>query len=162
LINPFGWMMLATNRAGRSLLIAMMIAPIVVLGYFLGLSHGPQGVAAGFSITTVLLVLPVIIWATRGTSITPIDTFRVVMRPVLAILLGTGITLASWSFIHLLISPILRLLAANAVLFSVYGLVLWFVMGQKTIYLSLLREIGILRPNRTAQKTPKSKVEVSE
>jgi O-antigen/teichoic acid export membrane protein len=145
LINPPGWLMLATNRAGRSLLIALMIAPIVILGYFVGLSHGPEGVAAGFSVTTVLLVVPVIAWATRDTAITAIATFRVVMRPVLAILLGTAVTVMLWGFIHLLNPPILRLVVANTVLFGVYGLVLWFVLGQKVVYLSLLREIGVLR-----------------
>src|SRR5260370_34141177 len=143
LINPVAWMMLATGKAKRSLKIALVLAPVVILGYLAGLSSGPQGVAAGFSIATVLFALPVIFWATRGTSITVGDILRVIMRPLLSILIGACATLGAWSLIHLLAPPLLRLTVASAVLFGVYGVVLCFVMGQKEIYLGLLQEIGI-------------------
>ncbi len=143
LINPLAWLMLATGKAKRSLKIALVLAPVVILGYLAGLSSGPQGVAAGFSIATVLFALPVIFWATRGTSITVGDILRVIMRPLLSILIGACATLGAWSLIHLLAPPLLRLTVASAVLFGVYGVVLCFVMGQKEIYLGLLQEIGI-------------------
>jgi PST family polysaccharide transporter len=143
LINPLGWLMLATDRATRFLKIALMIAPIVILGYVAGLSYGSHGVAAGSSVTTVLLVVPVIFWATRGTPITAVDTFIGVMRPLLSILIGASTTLVVWNFIHSIEPVLFRLIVANAVLFGVYTSVLWLVMGQKAVYLGLLREIGI-------------------
>ena len=45
--------------------------------------------------------------------------------------------------IYLLTSPFLRLIAANTVLFGIYFVVIWFVMGQKAIYLPTLREVGL-------------------
>ena len=143
LINPLGWLMLATDRATRFLKIALMIAPIVILGYVAGLSYGSRGVAAGSSITTVLLVVPVIFWATRGTPITAVDIFIGVMRPLLSILIGASTTLVVWNFIDSIEPVLFRLIVANAVLFGVYTSVLWLVMGQKAVYLGLLREIGI-------------------
>jgi O-antigen/teichoic acid export membrane protein len=143
LINPLAWLVLAVGRAQRGLKIAMAMAPVVILGYVAGLSRGPIGVAEGFSITTVLLVVPVIFWATRGTSITTVDTFKVIMRPFLSMLIGACTIMATWSLIHLLAQPIFRLIAANAIFFGVYIVVLWFVMGQKAVYLGLLREIGV-------------------
>jgi PST family polysaccharide transporter len=143
LLNPFGWFMQATGGAQRSLRMACLVAPVVILGYIIGLSNGPTGVAAGFSASTILLVCPIIFWATRGTSITMIDTLKVVMRPFLAILVGAGATLAASSFIHSVNLVVLRLIAANLVLFGVYILVLWFALGQKGVYLGLLRETGI-------------------
>lgn len=143
LINPLAWLMMATGRAGRSLKIALLIAPIVILGYAVGLSHGPQGVAAGFSLATALLVVPVILWATHGTPITGIDTLKVVMRPTFSILIGAGATLIAWNFIYSLAPVLLRLIVANTILFGVYISVLWFGMGQKAVYLGLLRDIGI-------------------
>jgi O-antigen/teichoic acid export membrane protein len=143
LINPFGWLLLATGRAARSFKIALLIAPVVVLGYLAGLSYGPNGVAAGFSITTILLVVPVILWATHGTAITPVDTLTVIMRPFLSLLVGAGAALAAWGFIHQLTPPLIRLIAANVVLFSVYLLVLWFGMGQKEVFLRLFADSGI-------------------
>jgi O-antigen/teichoic acid export membrane protein len=143
LINPFGWFLMATGRTMRSLKIALMIAPVVILGYVAGLAYGPTGVATGFSVATVLLILPVIIWATRGTSITAIDAFKVAMRPFLSILVGAGVVLACSSFLHLITPPLFRLIVGNTILFGVYFLMLWFVMGQKSIYIMLLEEIGI-------------------
>ena len=42
IINPMSWLMLATGRTTRSLLIALLIAPAVILGYSVGLPAGPR------------------------------------------------------------------------------------------------------------------------
>lgn len=151
MINPFGWFMQATGRAARSLYLGLILAPIVILGYIAGLPYGATGVAAGFSIGLVLLVVPLIYAATRDTPITVVDTFRVVMRPVVSILIGAGATLALWPLIHLLESPILRLFVANGIMFGVYAVFLWFVMGQKAVYLGLLRDLGMWPLGRRRQ-----------
>jgi O-antigen/teichoic acid export membrane protein len=143
LIKPFGWFMQATGLATRSLYLGLLLAPVVILGYVAGLPYGPTGVAAGFSVGTVLLVLPIIFGATRGTSITFVDTLRVVLRAFSSILIGAGTALAMWPFIHLLASPLLRLFAANGIMFGVHALLQWFVMGQKVVYLGLLKDLGI-------------------
>ena len=143
LINPFGWFMQATGRAARSLHMCVLVVPVVILGYVAGLPYGATGVAAGFSVATLLLVVPVIFWSTRGTPITVVDTFRVVLQPFLSILISAGVTMAMWPFIQLLVSPLLRLFAANGIMFGIYGVLLWFVMGQKAVYLGLLRSLGV-------------------
>ena len=157
LINPFGWLLMATGRVARSLKIALLIAPLVILGYLAGLRYGANGVAAGFSVMTVLLVVPVIFWSTRGTSITAIDALGVVLRPFLSILLGAGVALGSWTFVRFLDPPLLRLVVANTILFGVYILTLWFVMGEKTAYLSLFEEIGVWPLGRWRKKNVSSK-----
>jgi O-antigen/teichoic acid export membrane protein len=143
LINPLAWLLLATGRAKRSLMISLVLAPVVMLSYAAGLRFGPNGVAAGFSAGTMLLAVPVIIWATRDTAITAIDTLKEIMRPFLSIAFGAGAALAAGGLTGLIASPLLRLVAENSILFGVYAIVLLFVMGQKTIYLGLLREIGV-------------------
>lgn len=157
LINPLGWLLLATNRAGRSLRIALFLLPVVVTGYVVGLRYGSQGVAAGFSIATVLLAVPAIVWSTHGTSITAVETLKAVMRPLLSVLVGVGAALIAWNSVHLITPPLLRLIAANAVLFGVYAFVLLFVMDQKAVYLGLLRDIGLWpfagRKDKSLQET---------
>jgi O-antigen/teichoic acid export membrane protein len=143
LICPSGYLLQATGRAVRSLKIALVMAPVVILGHLAGLGYGMKGVASALSMTTVLLVVPVILWSTRGTPITAIDTFRVVLRPFLSILIGAGVTLAALPFLNPLSPALIRLIASSAVLFGVYAIVLWFIMGQKAVYLGLLREIGV-------------------
>jgi O-antigen/teichoic acid export membrane protein len=143
LINPNAWLLLAIGRAARSLQIALLIAPVVILGYVFGLGHGPTGVAIGFSISTVIIVVPVILWSTHGTSITALDELKVIVRPFLSILVGAGAALAASSLVQVLASPLFRLIVVNAVLFGVYAIVLLFVMGQKKVYIELLQQVGV-------------------
>jgi O-antigen/teichoic acid export membrane protein len=143
IMNPQSWLMFATGRPMRSLKIALVITPVVILGYVAGLSYGTPGVAAGFSISTVILALPVIAWARQGTSITFMDEIKVIMRPLIAVLIGAVAALAAWHYIQLLTFPLARLILANAVLFGVYAAVLLFGMGQREVYLSLMRDMGI-------------------
>ena len=144
LFNPFGWFLIATGRATRSLHIAFMIVPVVIAGYLAGLSQGAVGVAAGFSIATLLLIPPILFWSTRGTLISVTETLMVVSRPLLAGLVGTGVALAaSAGLARFLTGPLPRLFVASFVLFSVYGIVLLFVLGQKTVYAAVLRDLGV-------------------
>jgi PST family polysaccharide transporter len=145
LINPFAWLMLATNHAGRSLRIAFLIAPVVILGYLTGLSHGPRGVAAGFSMAMVILIAPVILWAKQGTLITGRDIVKTVMTPLLAIGIAAAVTIAAGGLLARVHLPLLRLIIANSVMFGVYGLVLLFGLKQKAVYIELLRQTGIWR-----------------
>jgi Membrane protein involved in the export of O-antigen and teichoic acid len=92
LINPFGWLMLATGRAARSLKIGVIIAPVVILGYLLGLRFGPRGVAMGFSVAMVASAAPLALWATRGTLITGRDLLATVIPPLISAAIGAGYT----------------------------------------------------------------------
>ena len=144
LFNPFGWFLMATGRATRSLRIAFMIVPVVIAGYLAGLSQGAVGVAAGFSIATLLLIPAILFWSTRGTLISFTETLLVVSRPLLAGIVGTGAALAaSAGLARFLTVPLPRLFVANFILFGVYGIVLLFVLGQKSVYAAVLRELGV-------------------
>ncbi len=153
LINPLSWLLLATNQAGRGLKIALFMAPIVILGFVIGFAYGPNGVAAGFSVSTALLVVPAIFWATRGTSVTVFDTLRAIRHPFVSMIIGAGIALATRGFIHSLSLPLERLVAANLLFFGVYAIVLLFVMGQKPVYIGLLQDFGIWRLTGLQRKT---------
>ena len=153
LINPISWLLMAEGRAVRNLKLGLLIAPVVILGYIAGLGYGAEGVAAGFSIAALILVVPVICWSTPGTAITTLDAFKVILCPLISVLAGAGAAVAAWGFIHVLTPPLLRLVIANVVLFGVYGIVLLFIMGQMPVYVALLREIGVWplgRRNREA------------
>jgi O-antigen/teichoic acid export membrane protein len=144
LFNPFGWFLIATGRATRSLHISFIIVPVVITGYLAGLSHGAVGVATGFSIATVILIPPILFWSTRGTLISVTETLMVVSRPLLAALAGTGAALAaSAGLAPFLAGPVPRLFVASSVLFGVYGIILLFVLGQKTLYVAVLRDLGV-------------------
>jgi O-antigen/teichoic acid export membrane protein len=143
LVHPFGWLMQATGRVNHALRISLVVTPVLILGYSLGLGYGPQGVAAGFSASIVVLIVPVILWAKHGTLITAGDVLRAVGRPALSVILGAAATLALRSLLGLVQPAFLRLVVETSVLFGVYGLVLLFILKQKEVYLDLLRTTGL-------------------
>jgi O-antigen/teichoic acid export membrane protein len=143
LINPFAWLMLASGRAVRSLNIAFLIAPVVILSYVIGLRYGPHGVAAGFSIAMALLAGPVIAWAKHGTLITTADACKAVARPLVSIALGAAAWWTVSRFLNRINPTFLRLVCESTILFGVYILVMLFGMGQKAVYLAFLRDTGL-------------------
>ena len=147
LVNPLAWLMVASGRAGRSLRIAFVIAPVIVLGYVIGLRNGPHGVAAGFTTAMALLVVPIVWWAKHGTLITGRDILSTVMKPFLSILLGAAATWAAGDFVAHLQPTFLRLVVESGILFGVYLLVLLFGMKQMAVYVDLFRATGLL-PSR--------------
>jgi PST family polysaccharide transporter len=141
--NPFGWLMLGTGRAGRCVRIAAIVTPVLILGYALGLKHGPQGVAVGFSIAMVGSILPVMLWAKQGTLISLRDIFRAVVPSAVSLVAGVGAVMVVRPMLDHVEQMLARLTTESAVLFGVYLLTLLFIMKQKSLYVGLLREVGL-------------------
>jgi O-antigen/teichoic acid export membrane protein len=146
LINPLGWFMMATGRATRSLHIAFVLTPVVILGVWLGSPDGAEGVAAGFSAAIALLSLPIVAWAIHGTGIRMRDYFETVSRPLLA---GLVAGLAGWltkaPLVALLpaepkLQAVLVLLCGSAFVCAVFAFMLLIVLGQRDMYVDLARQ----------------------
>jgi hypothetical protein len=111
-----------------------LMVPALILSYLLGLKHGPQRVAVGFSITMVLSAVPVMLAAKQGTLITVRDILRAVAPSVASIAIGTSATLAFQSIVSRVEPPFAGLVAESAILFGVYLFTLFFIMKQKAVY----------------------------
>jgi PST family polysaccharide transporter len=140
-INPSGWLLVSLGMVGRSLRIALVIAPLVIGGCVIGLPYGPQGVAIGYSAAMMLWVVPHFLWCVRGTVVSFTDLALVVSRPLIA-----GIVGASGAFVLLWVvgsswPAVPRLLLGCTVFGGVYLWVILFVMGQKAFYLDTVRSI---------------------
>jgi len=57
------------RQVGRSLKMALVIAPVVITGYVIGLRYGAEGVALGYSIGMVILIIPMLLWAVGGSAV---------------------------------------------------------------------------------------------
>jgi O-antigen/teichoic acid export membrane protein len=143
LLHPFGWLLWARGRVGTSLKIGLMVTPVVIVGYLAGLTHGPQGVAVGYSIAMLLMIVPVVLWSKHGTLITTRDTLRAAMHPSLSVLIGAVTTLAVSGLFAQLEPALLRLPLAIGLFLGVYLFSLLFVMRQKYVYINLFREVGL-------------------
>jgi O-antigen/teichoic acid export membrane protein len=143
IVHPFGWLLQATGRVGRSLKISIVFTPSLILGYTLGLGHGPKGVALGFSIAILILSVPVVLWAKRGTLITFADGLKAAACPAISITVGVAAVALCHGFLEQIEPPLLRLVVENCVLMGVYLLILLQVLNQKAIYLGLVQQTGL-------------------
>ncbi|MCX5568531.1 lipopolysaccharide biosynthesis protein [Kaistia nematophila] len=141
LINPFGWLLFATCRQGRSLRTALVIAPIVITACIIGLPYGPRGVAAAYSIAMALWFVPHLVWCVRGTPVGVRDLLPSIARPILASLVaGTlGILVDRYTMADK--SPLLELLVSGSFMLAVYGVMILFVLGQGGFYRALFRDL---------------------
>ena len=141
MINPFAWLLFAIGDVGRSLKIALVIAPLVIVGYLVGLPFGPTGVALGYSVAMALWVVPHILWCVHGTPVSFGDVVRAVGRPLLS-----GIVAAIPALLYQLAdvhgdSPLIKLGIGASLFVATYAGMLLYVMGQKRFYVSLVRGI---------------------
>ena len=136
IINPLGWLLLSVGLQARSLRIAMMIAPIVIVSYVIGLPYGPAGVAFAYSAGMTLLLIPCVLWCLHGTVVSPKDLFVAAIRPVLG---GLAAAALAWAVVQGIghPSPFVRLLFAGGVMMIAYAGILLFLLGQMKFYSDL-------------------------
>jgi O-antigen/teichoic acid export membrane protein len=139
MINPFSWLLFAIGKVGRSLKIALVIAPLVITGYLIGLPYGPKGVALGYSTSMALWIVPHIVWCVRGTAISVRDIFETLSRPLFSGLTATAVSFGLILLFGGLLSPLTRLFLGSTVFVGVYLGMLLYVMGQKSFYVDLYR-----------------------
>jgi len=139
LINPLGWLLFALGMVGRSLKIALVLAPIVITGYLIGLPYGPKGVALAYSSAMSLWLIPHMVWCVHGTMISLRDIFLAVRRPLISGIVATGTAFVAQLFYGPLLSPLIRLTIGIIVLVSIYLGMLLYVMGQREFYFQLVR-----------------------
>lgn len=139
LINPIGWLIFSLGMVGRSLKVACVMAPVVISGYIIGLPYGPKGVAIAYSTAMTLWVVPHIAWGLHGTVVSLHDIAVAASRP-----LASGLAAATLAFgVQMLVGqswhPLPRLILGGSILLIVYVGTLFYVMGQKSIYVNLIR-----------------------
>ncbi len=138
--NPLGWLLSSLGLVARGLKIGLVIGPLMIASYFIGLPYGPKGVAMAYSAIMVLWVVPAILWCIHGTVFTFMDILRVIARPLASIIptaaLAFGVSLLAGS-----LKPVPRLGLECVVLFGAYAALLLFAGGQNSFYLQLLRSL---------------------
>jgi len=148
IVNPLGWLISSLGLAARGLRMALVITPVMIAGYFVGLPYGPAGVAIAYSTVMALWIVPAVAWAVRGTVLSTREVLMTVSRPlavgVAAGALAYGVGLACYQM-----PPLPRLVIETAVLLLTYAVLLVFATGQKSHYLDLLRG---LRPSLPKEK----------
>jgi len=106
-------------------------------------------VAFAYSTVMALWVIPFIAWCVKGTVVAFWDVFLSVIRP-----LGFGFVAGVLGFaakrgLVTFVAPASRLVLETGVLLGAFFGLLFFVGGQKTFYLDLIR--GLRKPSLAAE-----------
>jgi PST family polysaccharide transporter len=138
-VNPLGWLLSSLGLVKRGLKIALVLAPVMITGYALGLPYGPKGVALGYSSVMLLCVVPLVAWAVHGTPVQFRDIIQTASRPLISGIVAAAVTFAVQRFYEPLLSPLPTLVVGVTLLMSIYTVMLLYVMGQGRFYLDLVR-----------------------
>lgn len=142
MMNPFSWLLFSMGWVNRSLKIALVIAPLAISAYLIGLPYGPKGVALAYSTAMTIWLVPHILWCIHGTNISFGDILGVVKRPVISAAVAAALAFAVQFEFGQPLPPLLRLVVGCGILFAVYALILLYVMGQKAFYADLIRGLA--------------------
>ena len=139
IINPLGWLLLSIGLYGRSFRIALVLAPLVITAYVIGLPFGPTGVAFAYSAAMTLWLVPHVLWCLYGTTISWWDLFLATGRLVLSAIVAAALAFGAQLHFGEIASPLLRLVLGGGIMAIVYFPMLSFVMGQSPLFLDLLK-----------------------
>lgn len=139
IINPLGWLLNSIGLVARGLKISLVFAPVMIAGYVLGLPYGPKGVAFSYSAVLTLWVIPLIAWCVHGTVVSFRDILLTVSRPLVSGIVAAAVAFAVQFFCLQSLTPLPRLILEGTVLLGVYLGMLLYVMGQKPIYVDVIR-----------------------
>ena len=139
LINPLAWLLFSIGMVGKSVRLAMVLAPLVMASYVVGLPYGPTGVAVAYSSVLMLWLIPHIAWCVHGTVICFRDILKAASQPFISGIVAAGCAFAAQFLYGPSLSPFPRLILGGGVLMAVYLWMLLYVMGKKEFYIDLLR-----------------------
>lgn len=146
LINPLTWLLFSIGMVQRSMKVALVLAPLVITSYLIGLPYGPIGVALAYSSVMTLWLIPHIAWCIHGTMISLQDILVTISRPLISAIVAGVITFVVQLSFDGPSSPILRLILGMCVLLTVYIWMILIVMGQKAFYMDLLQSLRGHKP----------------
>jgi PST family polysaccharide transporter len=149
--NPLSWLVMSTGKAGRALRISTATTPFVIVGIVLGLRYGPKGVALGYSLALMLLIIPIAAWSKHGTGITWEDLWKATKPSVLSGLLAGAAGLVVKFGLGSRLAPMPCLVVGLVVVLGIYAWVLLIVLRQKEVYMDLVFQL-LPRFGRKQQK----------
>lgn len=141
MINPYGTFLYACGRVVRSVHMAFLLAPTIVLAVWLGIPYGPKGVAIGYSTALIVLHLPMTLWAFHGTGVTMKSYWKAIRSPLWAAVIALVCGLVLGATLEEALTPTLRLFLGFGVVLCIYVLALLSMKEQRAICLDLLDQV---------------------
>lgn len=144
MLGPLGWLITSLGMVARGLKMALVFGPLMVVAYVLGLSHGPNGVAFGYSAVKLLTVIPAVIWSIHGTVIRLRDVIVTLSRPLLSGMFATCVTFGLQPIYNSHLPPLPRLMISGFIFAATYIGMMFYVMGLKGFFVDVFK--GFIQP----------------
>lgn len=134
-LTPMYSLLIACGLVKRSLWMALVLAPIMIVGYTVGMRWGPVGMAFGLSLSLALWSIPHIAWTLHRTPVRLTDVLVTIGRSLLAsgVSAGPVVLLLGWDRLQTQ-SPLLRLAVCVLLFTLVYAPVLLVGMRQWALF----------------------------
>lgn len=139
IINPLAWFLLSVGLQSRSLKISLVLAPVVMTSYCIGLPFGPKGVALAYSTAMVLWVIPHVLWCLKGTAISVSDLLKALRYPFISGGVAALGTLLVQMAAGSAVGPFVGLVLGGSCMMGLYLGMLLLVFRQKSFYLDLVK-----------------------
>jgi len=143
-LNTTGWLLIAGGRPDRLFRWSIFATPVIVGSFLVGLSGGPDTVAAAYAAVSFLLFVPCLFYVTKGTPVSPRDIIGAVWRQFTSAGVAAGASLlllegglGSWS-------AAAQLASIAGVFSACYLVVMLGAFGTAKFYWSLRHD---LRPD---------------
>lgn len=147
-LNPFGALFVANGQTDRQFKLAVAWALLIVSSFAMGLRFGPGGVAAGYSLMSAVLAIPLCLYATKGTAVRLSDLGGALRRPIIAgVIAGVVGVFLKTTFDGPMV-PAIKAIGGCAVVGLVYLFVLLVVLRQWEYYRKLAQELLPKREQR--------------
>lgn len=138
-LNPLGWLLNALGLVTRALKISLVLGPILIMGFLVGLHYGPKGVASAYSIVMIGSIFPLTAWVVRGTQFSIRSVLAVAARPLVSGVIAAMVAIGARLQLLQGVRPVPRLFLETGVLMAFYIGILLFALGQKNFYMELIR-----------------------
>lgn len=138
--NPLSWLVMSIGWVMRGFKMSIVIAPLMIASYFVGLPYGPKGVAFAYSTIMVLWLAPVTLWSVHGTAVSFRDVVATASRPLIASLVAGAAAFGVCSAYGRYQDHLARLVIGGLALAATYLVTILYVMGQKAYYVDLLQK----------------------
>ena len=142
LMSPMGWVLAAIGRADRHLRVALVVCPLIVVSFVVGLPFGPRGVAASYSAFMVLSLFPTIRYMIDGTEITLSGVMSAVKPAFWSALPSSALAYVFDRHVAQGWHPLVSLSTGSLLVFASYILVLVGLMGQGEIFAKMWQRLS--------------------
>ena len=94
--STFGWLFITSGRTADLLKISLVVTPLYVGAFALGITYGVLGVAQAYAISYLVLLVPIGMSAARGSAVNVSQMVTAMWRPLVSAIFAAATSVGLW------------------------------------------------------------------